>query len=86
MLSQRKIKKIIKENSAVFKALEDFEKIGRVITKTRMNFTIDRELAKKFRKYCKENGGNMSKQIEGYIKNKIKTMGKSINCKSYLGD
>ncbi len=72
MLSQRKIKKIIEENSSVFKALEDFEKTGRVITKTRMNFTIDREIAKKFKEYCRKNRENMSNKIEECMKREIK--------------
>ena len=72
MLPQKKIKRLIEENSAVFKALEDFEKTGKVITKTRMNFTIDREAAKKFKEYCKKNRINMSHKIEQFIRDKIR--------------
>lgn len=64
--------KIIEENPTGFKALEEFEKTGRMITKHRMNFTIDREIAKKFRDYCKKHHLNMSKQVEDLIKKKIK--------------
>ena len=68
--------KIIKEKPAGFKALEEFEKTGKTLTKTRLNFTIDRELAKEFRDYCKNSNLNMSRQIESLIK---KTVGKNAN-------
>ena len=61
--------KIIEEKPAGFKALEEFEQTGKVITKTRLNFTIDRVLAKEFRDYCKKNNINMSEQIENLLKN-----------------
>lgn len=64
MLSQRKIEEIIDENSGVFKALLDFETTGRVVTKIRMNFTIDREVAKKFKEKCRKKRDNMSNKIE----------------------
>jgi len=71
MLSQRKINRIIEENSGVFKALLDFETTGRVIAKTRMNFTIDREVAKKFKEKCRKNRENMSHKIEECMKRDI---------------
>jgi len=74
MLSQKEIKKIIEEKASVFKALEEFEKTGSTKTKTRMNFTVDRELAKKFREYCKKHSHNMSSKVE-------QLMGKTISFK-----
>jgi len=71
MVSQRKISKIVNKHSSVFKALEEFERTGKTIVKTRMNFTIDRELAKKFREYCRKNRYNMSSKIEDYIRKVI---------------
>jgi len=71
MLSQKKIKELIEKHKSAFKALEDFEKTGKVITKTRMNFTIDRELARKFREYCKNKGENMSSKMEEYIRKAV---------------
>ncbi|MBS3166949.1 hypothetical protein J4403_01940 [Candidatus Woesearchaeota archaeon] len=59
---------IINENPTLFKALEDFEKTGKLILKTRLNFTIDRDTAKKFRDYCKKNRLNMSEIVEELIK------------------
>lgn len=65
---QKRIRKIIKKHTSVFKALEEFEKTGELKTKKRMNFTIDRELSKQFREYCNKNKINMSKIIEDCIK------------------
>ena len=48
MLSQKEIKKILQENREAFEALESFEKTGSVQTKMRMNFTIEREKARRF--------------------------------------
>jgi len=70
-MSQEAIKKaikIIKEHPGAFKALEEFEKTGKLITKTRMNFTIDREIAREFKDFCKKKGYNMSAKIEEYMK------------------
>lgn len=71
MLPQKTINRIITENLSSFRTLEEFEKTGKVITKKRMNFTIDRELAKRFRDYCKDKGENMSSKIEECIKKMI---------------
>ena len=67
----RNAEKILEEKPAGFIALEEFEKKGKKITKTRLNFTIDRVLAKEFRTYCKKHRFNMSELIENFIKNKI---------------
>jgi hypothetical protein len=61
---------VIREKPALFKALEDFEKTGKLITKTRMNFTIDSEISKKFREYCRKNNINMSKAVEDFMRKK----------------
>ena len=66
--------RIIKEKPSGFKALEEFEKTGRTIIKTRLNFTIDRELAKEFREYCGKNRLNMSKEVEELIRKRIKKL------------
>ena len=67
----KNFEKILKEKPSGFIALEEFEKTGKALTKTRLNFTIDRELAKKFREYCKKKKLNMSSLIEDMIKRKI---------------
>jgi len=63
----------MEEKKSALKALEEFEKTGRVITKTRLNFTIDRTLAKEFRDYCKKHRINMSELVENLIKKNLKT-------------
>lgn len=65
--------RLIEEKPAGFKALEEFEKTGKTITKTRLNFTIDRELARKFRDYCKKHRLNMSELVETWIKKNLNT-------------
>lgn len=62
---------IIDENKSAFDALLEFEKTGKIITKKRMNFTIDRDTAKKFREYCKKERLNMSEAVENLIKTKF---------------
>ncbi|MFH0876528.1 MAG: hypothetical protein V1859_11425 [archaeon] len=59
--------KIAKEDKPFFDSLIEFEKTGKIRTKDRVNFTIDKSLMEKFRKYCKENGYNMSAKIEKAI-------------------
>lgn len=73
MRSQAVIR-FIHEHPSMFKAMEEFEKTGRVKLKTRMNFTIDRELARKFREYCKQHNCSMSAELEKAIKNKLKSL------------
>ncbi|MBS3153515.1 hypothetical protein J4426_03055 [Candidatus Woesearchaeota archaeon] len=67
----KNFEKILKEKPSGFKALEEFEKTGRTIIKTRLNFTIDRELAREFRDYCRKQKLNMSAEIEELIKKRI---------------
>ncbi len=67
----KNFEKILKEKPSGFKALEEFEKTGKALTKTRLNFTIDREIAKNFREYCKKQKLNMSNLVEEMIKRKI---------------
>lgn len=64
--------RMIREHPSAFKALEEFEKTVETITKTRLNFTIYREVAKRFREYCKKNRLNMSELIENSIRQKLK--------------
>jgi hypothetical protein len=62
--------RIINENPEVFEALLEFERTGRLPKleyKERVNFTIDAELMKKFRIYCKKKGYKMSSVIEKLI-------------------
>ncbi len=65
---------LMEEKGSALKALEEFEKTGKTITKARLNFTIDREIAREFRDYCRKHHLNMSELVEKMIKNKIKTL------------
>ena len=57
-------KNIAKRDKEVFDTLMEFEKTGKIRTKTRLNFTIDKGVAEKFRKYCRNHRINMSAKVE----------------------
>jgi len=66
-----KAKKIIKENSELFEALEEYDrtrKLRKASYKQRVNFTIDEKVFAKFKHYCMENGIKMSSKVELMIK------------------
>lgn len=68
------VEKIIKEYPEMFSALEEYDKTKRlrkISYKERANFTLDANLLRKFRIYCKEKGLNMSKVIEKHIREEI---------------
>ena len=70
-----KIDKIIKDNPRAFEALLEFErtkKLPKINYRERINLTIDGNLLRKFKKYCKENNYNMSRIIEKHIKEELK--------------
>ena len=56
--------KIAKKDKAVFDTLMEFEKTKKIRTKSRLNFTIDKSVASRFKKICREEGYNMSAKIE----------------------
>lgn len=79
MLQGKKIVKIagrlVKEHPEYFDALLVFEKTGKLPKfnyKKRVNFTLDNNLVREFRKYCEKNGMKMSTVIEKCIEEKIK--------------
>ena len=57
-------KNTLKKHKEVFDALMEYEKTGKIRSKTRMNFTVDKSLAVNFKKHCEEKGYNMSSKIE----------------------
>lgn len=65
---QKIVERIIKEDKAIFDSLLEFEQTKKIRSKTRLNFTIDKSIADKFRKYCRNNGYNMSAKIEMAMK------------------
>ena len=57
-------KKTVKNNPELFDNLMEFEKTKKIRTKAKLNFTIDKSIASKFKKFCREKGYNMSAKIE----------------------
>jgi putative hemolysin len=57
-------RRAVKEDKHMFDALLEYEKTGKIRTKERLNFTIDKGIANTFRKYCREHGYNMSAKVE----------------------
>ena len=73
-LSTERIRKVVNENQALFIALEDLDRTGKlkkIDYKKRYNFTIDQDVMNRFRNYCSKNGIVMSNKIEELIKNFI---------------
>jgi len=70
----KKAKAVIKKNPEMFAALEEYDRTGKLVKlsyKDRANFTIDAELLRKFRGYCRKNGFSMSAKIEQHIQQEI---------------
>jgi|TARA_B100002003_G_C14008039_1_gene486409 hypothetical protein len=63
--------RIVKEDNALFDALLEFEKTKKIRTKTRLNFTVNKGLASKFKKVCRDKGYNMSAKIEQSMRNLV---------------
>lgn len=59
----------------VFDALEEYDRthyLKKVNYKERANFTIDSNLLREFREYCKKNGMKMSSKMEQYMREELK--------------
>ncbi|HLD87212.1 MAG TPA: hypothetical protein VJB12_04040 [Candidatus Nanoarchaeia archaeon] len=56
--------RILREKPQMFEALMEYERTKRIRTKQRLNFTVDRDIASKFKKFCKDRGYNMSAKVE----------------------
>ena len=79
MLSGKEIvktaKRIIKSNPEYFEALVEFEKTGKLPKlnyKERFNFSLDTEIMRKFREYCRKQGMKMSTKVERLILEELK--------------
>jgi len=68
----RTAKKVVKDRKEMFEALMEFERTNKIKTKMRLNFTIDKDLASRFRKFCKSKRYNMSAKIEEAMENIMK--------------
>lgn len=65
----------IKKHPEVFSALEEFErtkKIPKFTYRKRIDITINENILKEFKEYCREHGFNMSRLIEKHIRNELK--------------
>ncbi|MBI4439535.1 hypothetical protein HY638_01025 [Candidatus Woesearchaeota archaeon] len=65
-------KRIAERDKALFDELLEFEKTKKIRTKTRLNFTIDKGVASRFKRLCREKGYNMSARVEQAINKMIK--------------
>jgi hypothetical protein len=65
-------RRIAREDKEVFDTLIEFEQTKKVRTKTRLNFTIDKAVASRFKKYCKDKGYNMSAKVEQALRDMTK--------------
>jgi len=63
-----KAREIAKRDKAVFDTLLEFEKTGKIRTKTKMTFTIDKTTASQFQQFCRKHGYNMSAKMEQAMK------------------
>ncbi len=63
-----KAREIVKRDKELFDSLVEFEKTGKIRTKEKMTFTIDRGVASRFKKYCREHGYSMSAKLEKAMK------------------
>ena len=69
-------KKLVKEHPEYFEALVEFErtkKLPKLTYKERVNFTLDANLMREFRVYCKKNNYKMSNVLERLIHKEIKS-------------
>lgn len=64
-------REIAKKDRQLFDALLEFEETRKIRSKTRLNFTIDKSVASRFRKFCRERGYNMSAKVENIMKELI---------------
>ena len=64
--------RIPKKDKEVFDTLMEFERTKKIRTKVRLNFTIDKSIASKFKKFCKDKRYNMSAKIEQAMEDIIK--------------
>lgn len=75
MLPKEKIRKIIQEDRPYLDALLEYERTGKlrkVSYKERIDITIDENILKAIRTYCKENNIKVSNFIEKLVKKELK--------------
>jgi len=70
-------KKIIAKNQDLFLTLEELDRTGKLkkrVYKKKVNFTVDEEIFNRFRRFCRDNGLNMSAKIEQAMNNSLETI------------
>jgi len=68
----------IKEYPEIFSALEEFEKTKRIPNfsyRKRLDITINENILREFKNYCRERGLSMSRVIELHLKEELKNAG-----------
>lgn len=68
-------RRIIRENPEMFSALEEYDrtrKLPKLSYKKRVDFTVDADVFRKFRTYCRKEGLAMSKVVEKLIREELK--------------
>lgn len=71
----QRARKIVRENPEMFSALEEYDrtrKLPKLSYKQRVDFTIDADLFRKFRTFCRKEGYAMSKIVEKLIREEMK--------------
>jgi len=66
----KRAKQAIKREPEIFAILEEYDRTGKLRKlsyKERANFTIDADLLRRFRSYCRKHGFSMSAKIEQHI-------------------
>ena len=75
MLSDKKIKEqVVKLQSALisFEELDMTGVLHKVSVKSRISFTIDSEVFRVFRNFCKDNGYKMSQLLEKFMEDFVR--------------
>ena len=66
--------KIAVGHRPLFDTLLELEKTKSIRSKVRLNFTIDKTVARDFKTFCRSRGYNMSAKMERAIKEMIKSV------------
>jgi hypothetical protein len=77
MQSDKITEKVLALYPEVFEALEEYDKTHRlkkINYKERANFTVDSDILRRFRKYCKKNSYSMSAKIESFMSEETKNL------------
>ncbi len=59
---------VVEKNKPLFDSLVEFENTKKIRTKDRLDFTIDKSIASRFKKLCRDKGYIMSAKVENAIR------------------